>query len=144
MVKTRIEIFPDIKEHVDFFDKVPDYDVSMYVHKKMKTDEQSSLKLLCEVLPLLESCDDYSNDNLYKILQEFAAQKEYKTGFVMWPLRTALSGKQMTPGGATELMEVLVRVQVKGEKDYEKTYLCYACIRDGHFIRMRNKSKCEC
>lgn len=118
MVKTRIEIFPDIKEHVDFFDKVPDYDVSMYVHKKMKTDEQSSLMLLCEVLPLLESCDDYSNDNLYKILQEFAAQKEYKTGFVMWPLRTALSGKQMTPGGATELMEVLGKDEsVKRIKD---------------------------
>ena len=38
MVKTRIEVFPDIKDHVDFFEKVPEYETSMYVHKKMKTN----------------------------------------------------------------------------------------------------------
>ncbi|MBR4573851.1 MAG: glutamate--tRNA ligase [Lachnospiraceae bacterium] len=107
MVKTRIEIFPDIRDHIDFFEAVPDYDISMYTHKKMKTDAASSLKLLEEVLPLLKDCNDYSNDNLFALLSGFAAQHEYKTGFVMWPIRTALSGKQMTPGGATELMEVL-------------------------------------
>ncbi len=107
MVRTRIEIFPDIRDHVDFFEEVPDYDIAMYTHKKMKTDAASSLELLKEVLPLLEACDDFSNDNLFKVLSDYATQKEYKTGFVMWPLRTALSGKQMTPGGATELMEVL-------------------------------------
>ena len=107
MVRTRIEIFPDIKDHVDFFEEVPDYDISMYTHKKMKTDAASSLALLNDVLPLLEACDDFSNDNLFKLLSDYATEKEYKTGFVMWPIRTALSGKQMTPGGATELMEVL-------------------------------------
>jgi len=73
----------------------------------MKTDTASSLALLEDILPLLEQCDDYSNDNLFALLSDYAAKKEYKTGFVMWPIRTALSGKQMTPGGATELMEVL-------------------------------------
>ncbi len=107
MVKTRIEIFPDIKDHIDFFEEVPDYDIAMYTHKKMKTDAASSLALLEDVLPILEECSDYSNDNLFAILSDYAAAKEYKTGFVMWPIRTALSGKQMTPGGATELMEVL-------------------------------------
>ena len=75
----------------------------------MKTDTESSLKLLEEVLPMLEDTDDYSNDALFAKLSEYAAAHEYKTGFVMWPIRTALSGKQMTPGGATELMEVLGR-----------------------------------
>ena len=107
MVKTRIEIFPDIEDHVDFFEAVPDYDIQMYTHKKMKTDAPSSLALLKDVLPILTDCNDYSNDNLFGILSEYASSKEYKTGFVMWPIRTALSGKQMTPGGATELMEVL-------------------------------------
>ena len=107
MVKTRIEIFPDIKDHIDFFESVPEYDVSMYTHKKMKTDAASSLALLKDVLPLLNDCEDYSNDNLFALLSDYAAKKEYKTGFVMWPIRTALSGKQMTPGGATELMEIL-------------------------------------
>lgn len=107
MVKTRIEIFPDIKEHIDFFEALPDYDIEMYTHKKMKTDAEKSLKLLEDVLPLLKEQDDFSNDALFALLSDFAQKNEYKTGFVMWPLRTALSGKQMTPGGATEIMEVL-------------------------------------
>ncbi len=107
MVKTRIEIFPDIKEHVDFIDAVPEYDIEMYTHKKMKTNAENSLALLKEVLPLLEKQEDYSNDALFAMLSEFAASKEYKTGFVMWPIRTALSGKQMTPCGATEILELL-------------------------------------
>ena len=107
MVKTRIEIFPDIKEHVDFFDAVPDYDTSMYIHKKMKTNEESSLSVLKELLPVLEAHNDYSNDALYALLSGFASEHGYKNGYVLWPVRTAVSGKQMTPGGATELIEIL-------------------------------------
>ncbi len=107
MVQTRIEIFPDIKGHVDFFDAVPEYDSSMYTHKKMKTNEESSLNVLKELLPVLEGQEDYSNDALYALLSGFAAEHEYKNGYVLWPVRTAVSGKQMTPGGATELMEIL-------------------------------------
>ena len=107
MVKTRIEVLPDIKDHIDFFEELPDYDIEMYSHKKMKTDPEKSLKLLQDVLPLLQAQDDFSNDALFTLLSEFATKNEYKTGFVMWPIRTALSGKQMTCGGATELMEVL-------------------------------------
>ncbi len=107
MVKTRIEIFPDIKEHVDFFDALPDYDVAMYTHKKMKTNAETSLAVLKELLPILEAQEDYSNDALYAALSAYVEEKGYKNGYVMWPVRTAVSGKQMTPGGATELMEVL-------------------------------------
>ena len=107
MVKTRIEIFPDIKDHVDFFDAVPEYDSAMYTHKKMKTTEESSLTVLKELLPVLEAQDDYSNDALYALLSGFATEHGYKNGYVLWPVRTAVSGKQMTPGGATELMEIL-------------------------------------
>ena len=107
MVQTRIEIFPDIEDHIDFFQELPDYSVDMYTHKKMKTNAQTSLEVLTEVLPILEGAEDYSNDALYALLCEYVAKKECKNGYVMWPIRTAVSGKQMTPGGATELMEVL-------------------------------------
>lgn len=107
MVKTRIEVFPDIYELVDFFQEVPEYDTSMYAHKKMKTNEENSLALLQEVLPLLEAQEDYSNDALFEMLSAFGKEKGYKTGYIMWPIRTALSGKQMTPAGATEILEVL-------------------------------------
>jgi glutamyl-tRNA synthetase len=107
MVKTRIEVFPDIQNHIDFFEELPEYDCSMYFNKKMKTDSQTSLTLLQEILPILEAQEDYSNDALYAALSAFVSEKGYKTGYVMWPIRTAVSGKQMTPAGATEIMEVL-------------------------------------
>ena len=122
MVKTRIEVFPDIKDHIDFFEQVPEYDTSMYNHKKMKSTEASSLQVLQEVKPLLEAQDDYSNDALFAMLSAYAKEHGNKIGFVMWPIRTALSGKQMTPAGATEILEVLgkeeslVRIQAAIEK----------------------------
>ncbi|RGZ01865.1 glutamate--tRNA ligase [Clostridium sp. AM58-1XD] len=107
MVKTRIEVFPDIAEHIDFFQELPEYDVAMYTHKKMKTNGETSLATLKEVLPILEAQEDFGNDALYEALSGYVADKGIKTGFVMWPIRTAVSGKQMTPAGATEIMEVL-------------------------------------
>ena len=107
MVKTRIEIFPDIREHVDFFDELPAYDTAMYTHKKMKTNAETSLAVLKDLLPRLEAQEDYSNDALYATLSAYVEEKGYKNGYVMWPVRCAVSGRQMTPGGATELMEVL-------------------------------------
>ncbi|MCI8836631.1 MAG: glutamate--tRNA ligase [Hungatella sp.] len=107
MVKTRIEVLPEIRDHIDFFEELPEYDPQMYVHKKMKSTKESSLQVLTEVLPLLEAQEDYTNDGLYETLSGYVAEKGFKTGFVMWPLRTAVSGRQMTPAGATEIMEVL-------------------------------------
>ncbi len=107
MVKTRIEVLPEIRDHIDFFEELPEYDTQMYVHKKMKSTKESSLQVLTEVLPLLEAQEDYTNDGLYETLSGYVAEKGFKTGFVMWPLRTAVSGRQMTPAGATEIMEVL-------------------------------------
>ena len=65
--------------------------------------------MLKEVLPLLEEQQDYSNDALYAVLKKYVDDKGCKIGYVMWPIRTAVSGKQSTPGGATEIMEVLGR-----------------------------------
>lgn len=107
LVQSRIEIFPEIKEHIDFFEALPEYDTAMYTHKKMKTNEETSLEVLTELLPVLEAQEDYSNDALYAALCKYVEQKGCKNGYVMWPIRTAVSGKQMTPGGATEIMEIL-------------------------------------
>lgn len=107
MVKTRIEVLPDIPPLIDFFEAVPEYDVSMYTHKKMKTNPEISLEVLEKILPVLENQEDYSNDALYELLCGFAKENGYKNGQILWPIRTALSGKQMTPAGATEILEVL-------------------------------------
>ena len=107
MVKTRIEVFPDIPALVDFFEELPEYDPEMYTHKKMKTNSETSLQVLKDILPLLEAQEDYSNDGLYSTLCKYVEEKGVKNGYVMWPIRTAVSGKQMTPAGATEIMEII-------------------------------------
>lgn len=107
LVKTRIEILPDIEGHIDFFEELPDYDAAMYTHKKMKTNTENSLEVLKELLPRLEACDDYTVDTLHDLLMNYIAEKGIKNGQGLWPVRTAVSGKQMTPGGAYEIMEIL-------------------------------------
>ncbi len=107
LVKTRIEVFPDLKELVDFFEELPDYDIAMYTHKKMKTNSENSLEVLEELLPILEAQDDYSTDALHDTIMKYIADKGIKNGQALWPVRTAVSGKQMTPGGAFEIMEIL-------------------------------------
>lgn len=109
LLKTRIEVFPDIPAQIDFLEAVPDYNAALFVNKKSKTDPANSLQLLMEVLPLLRAQEDFSNDALFELLSAFGKEKGYKTGFMMWPIRIALSGKQMTPAGATEIMELLGR-----------------------------------
>ncbi len=105
--KTRIEVFPDICELLDFLEELPEYDIEMYTHKKMKTNAETSLSVLKELLPVLEAQVDYSNDALYQLLVEQVEKMGVKNGYVLWPVRTAVSGKQMTPAGATEIMELL-------------------------------------
>lgn len=107
LVKTRIEVFPDITEKIDFFEELPEYDVAMYTHKKMKTNSENSLEVLNEMLPRLEALLDFSFENVEKVVKDYVAEKECKNGLALWPLRTAVSGKQMTPGGAYEIMDIL-------------------------------------
>lgn len=107
MVKSRIEVFSDIASQVDFFEMLPDYKAELYEHKKMKTTLESSLKVLNQIFPVLAQQEDYSNEALSKTLSDYMQFWEYRSGFVMWPLRIAVSGKQNTPAGATEIMEVL-------------------------------------
>lgn len=107
MVRTRIEKFPDIAGQIDFFEAVPEYEKELYISKKQKTTVEGSLEVLKEVRELLSGCEDFTNDALFELLKNYGAEKGVKTGYVMWPVRTALSGKMMTPAGATEILEVL-------------------------------------
>ncbi|MCD7766115.1 MAG: glutamate--tRNA ligase family protein, partial [Lachnospiraceae bacterium] len=107
MVKTRIEVYPDIADMVDFFETMPAYDVSLYTNKKSKSTEETSLEVLKDLLPRLEVQEDFSNDALFTLLKAYVDEKGCKVNFVMWPVRIAVSGKAMTPAGATEIMDVL-------------------------------------
>ncbi|MCR5625258.1 MAG: glutamate--tRNA ligase [Lachnospiraceae bacterium] len=109
LVKTRIEVFPDIPEKIDFFDELPDYDIAMYSHKKMKTNPENSLETLKDLLPRFEALEDYSREAIEALCKGYIEVKGIKNGICLWPLRTAVSGKQVTPGGAYEIVEILGR-----------------------------------
>ncbi len=111
LVKSRIEVFPDIKEKIDFFEELPEYDIAMYTHKKMKTNNENSLETLKEMYPRLEALDDFSFEAIEKVCKDYIAEKEIKNGICLWPLRTAVSGKQMTPGGAYEIMDIIGKTE---------------------------------
>ena len=107
LVKSRIETFLDIKDLIDFFEELPEYDTAMYTHKKMKTNAEISLEVLKEQLPLLEALEDYSIPAIEEVVMNYIGQKGIKNGTGLWPLRTAVSGKQSTPGGAYEIMNII-------------------------------------
>ena len=109
LLQVRTEKLTDIPEMVAFFADVPDYDVDLYTHAKSKSDPTTSLTVLKGVLPLLADIKTFDNDNLFLMLKQFGKENGLKTGTVMWPIRTALSGVPTTPGGATALAEILGR-----------------------------------
>ena len=108
-MQARTELFTDIPESVDFVDELPDYDIELYTHKKMKTNPENSLDSLKAVLPVLEAIDenDWTIDNIHEKLFELIAQKEVKNGIILWPLRVAVSGKAFTPGGGIEICHII-------------------------------------
>lgn len=107
LVKTRIETLCDIGDMIDFFDELPEYDVGMFTHKKMKTNTESSLKVLTDLLPSFEALDDYSEAAIENVIMSYIKEQGIKNGQGLWPVRTAVSGKQSTPGGAYEIMNII-------------------------------------
>ena len=107
LLQPRTEVFTDIPEQIDFIDTLPDYDIALYTHKKMKTNAETSLAVLKEILPVLENLSDWSLDSINNAMAELVAKLGVKNGYVLWPLRVAVSGKQFTPGGGTEIAELL-------------------------------------
>lgn len=107
LIKTRIETLLDIKDKIDFFEELPDYDTQMFTHKKMKTNSENSLIVLNDLLPRFEALEDYSESAIEDLIVAYIQEKEIKNGQGLWPVRTAVSGKQSTPGGAYEIMSIL-------------------------------------
>lgn len=109
LLQARTELFTDIPEAVDFIDELPEYDIALYTHKKMKTNPENSLESLKAVLPVLDSIDenDWTIDNIHEKLFELIAEKEVKNGLILWPLRVAVSGKAFTPGGGIEICHII-------------------------------------
>ncbi len=109
MVQTRVSSFPEVNEKAAFAAGLPEFDLTLFENKKNKTSVQTAKTVLEAAVPVLEEASDWSNDALFALLKQLAEHLELKAGAVMWVIRIAVSGLAVTPGGATELMEVLGR-----------------------------------
>lgn len=107
LIQGRVVRLVDIPEMVGFLTSVPEYDSELFIHQKSKSTLESSLLVLGEVATILADLYDWQNEKLVDTLKAFGNDKGLKTGTVMWPVRIALSGQQMTPGGATEIAEII-------------------------------------
>ena len=107
LVRTRIEIFPDMEEMVSFFEELPEYSADLFENKKQKATKENSLQILEELLPLFESAERFTNDALFEIIAAYAEAHGFKNKTVIWAVRIAVSGREVTPAGATQIMEIL-------------------------------------
>ncbi|WP_040212096.1 glutamate--tRNA ligase [Clostridium polynesiense] len=107
LMQTRIEILSDIPEKIQFFASLPDYSAEIFVHKKMKTTYENSLENLTKILPMLESLESWSEETISELISSYVQEEGIKNSQIMWPLRSALSGLQSSPGGYLELAVIL-------------------------------------
>ncbi len=107
LLQQRTEVLSEIPEKVDFFDALPDYDAALYVHKKSKTDLPGSLETLRKILPVFERIGDWGDEAILKAMTDMAEAEAVKNAKIMWPVRIALAGKAITPGGAVEIARIL-------------------------------------
>ena len=107
LLQQRCEVLTEIPEKVDFFEALPDYDMALYANKKNKLKPEDSLELLRQVRPRLDAVSDWMPDNILAVLSGLAEEREAKIGKIMWPVRIAVSGRAVTPGGPVEICSIL-------------------------------------
>ena len=117
-LQPRVETLKDIETQTDFVKELPDYAIELYTNKKMKTDADVAKKSLAEVRKVLANQAEWTNEALFESLKALAEQMGVKNGQVLYPARIAVSGKETTPGGATEIAVVLGREETLRRIDY--------------------------
>ena len=107
LLQQRTEVLTDIPEKVDFFDELPEYDTELFVHKKSKSDKDSSRDVLDKIIPIFEALPMWDDEHIMGAMVGLAEAMEAKNAKVMWPVRIAAAGKAVTPGGAVEICRIL-------------------------------------
>lgn len=118
LIQPRLETLSQIGEKVSFFNEMPAYDLALYTHKKMKTTAENSVEILHSAREALAQVEEFTNANLYETLLAVAEKAEVKSGRVLWPVRIAITGTAVTPGGATEIAELLGKEETLARLDY--------------------------
>lgn len=107
ILQPRVEVFTTIPEQVAFLEKLDDYSLDLFYHKKMKTDSKMSVPIINEAIEVIKGIEDYTEQNVHNALFELVGKLGMKNGQVLWPIRVAVSGEAVSPGGAVEIAALL-------------------------------------
>lgn len=107
ILQPRLQLLTEVQEKLQFLAALPKYDNELFVHKKMKTTAEGSLAVLQDLLPLFAAVTNWDESVLHDLMLNYAQEHELKNGMVMWPVRVAVTGMPVSPGGATEALLLL-------------------------------------
>ena len=123
VAKGRVQIFSEIPEKVDFLEEFDKYDLALFENQKQKASIDLAKKILPEIKDTLMNIDEWSNSNLFTALVELSAKLEIKKQALLWIMRIAITGKEATAGGATEVADILGKEQTIRRIDYSMELL---------------------
>lgn len=123
LAKGRVQIFSEIAEKIDFLEEFDKYDLSLFENQKQKSSIELAKAVLPQIKEVLLNLDDWSNANLFTVLVELSAKLEIKKQALLWITRIAITGKESTAGGATEVADLLGKEQTLKRIDYSLALL---------------------
>lgn len=118
LLKTRVEIFSEIPDKINFLEEFGEYDLSIYTHKKMKTDTEIAKTVLPLARESIAKLKEFTFDSVHDCMMELVSKLGVKNGQVFWCVRVAISGKESTPGGVMEIAELLGKEETLRRLDY--------------------------
>lgn len=113
LLQKRIEVLNEIPEKIDFLEKLPDYSLDLFEKQKLKVNKEIAFSILNKTLEKIQHIPNWKEDSIKSAFVEICEKYNYSVGQVFWTIRVALSGKEFTPGGATEIAVVLGVEQTK-------------------------------
>ena len=118
LLKTRIQIFSEIPDKINFLEEFEAFDSSLYFHKKMKTDVEIAKTVLPLARQKIADLKEFTFDSVHDAMMELVSELGVKNGQVFWCVRVAISGKESTPGGVMEIAELLGKEETLRRLDF--------------------------
>ena len=118
IAKGRVQIYSEIAEKVDFLEEYGSFDLALFENQKQKASIDLAKTALPQIKQVLNGVDKWENGELFNVLVDLSAKLEVKKQALLWVMRVAISGKESTAGGATEIADILGKEETLKRLDF--------------------------
>ena len=118
LAKSRVQIFSEIPEKLDFLEEFGAFDVNLFVNEKQKASVELAKTLLPQIKTVLENVNEWQNSVLFDVLVKLSAEAGVKKQALLWIARIAITAKEATAGGATEIAELIGKEETLRRLDF--------------------------